>query len=218
MVREWSDLFSAVVAQARRRGAAAFPITVLATSSVVMLAALNAGPAGHHFVRYSVDEYARLPMRPALERLVPSFAAPTARLPCWGAIIQVAIVFGVAEALYGSRVTAVVALLAHSVATLSARVFIWMGPHVVFGMAAIAARFADSGPSGATVGLLAFLAVRRRSAQGAVLLTVFLFTEAVLKHGLAQREHVIAAVVGAGLAVVAGYRFASVEDRVRISA
>ena len=201
MTREWRDLIASVVTQARRRGPAAFPVTAVATSSVVLLAVLNTGPTGHHFIRLWVDEYARLPIRTALERLVPSFAAPTARLPYWGAILQVALVFGIAEALYGSRVTVVVALLAHCVATLSARVFIWLGPHVFFGMIAIAAKYADSGPSGATVGLLAFLAVRRRSFQGSLMLAAFLVAEWVWTHGLAQREHIVAALVGAVLAI-----------------
>jgi len=201
VVQEWQDLVDSVVVEARRRGVAGFPVTALATTSVLVLAVMNAGPTGHHLIRLGVDEYARLPIRAALERLVPSFAAPTARLPVWGALVQVALVFGIAEALYGSRLTALVALLAHCVATLSARAFIWMGPHVFFGMLAIAGRYADSGPSGATVGLLAFLVVRRRSFQGAVLLIAFLLAEWAWKHGLAQREHIIAAVVGALVAI-----------------
>jgi hypothetical protein len=211
VTREWQDLVVSVLRQARRRGPAAFPVTVVATSSVMLLAVMNAGPAGHHFIRAGVDEYARLPLRTALERLVPSFAAPTARLPYWGAILQVAVVFGIAEALYGSRLTAAVALAAHCVATLSARAFIWLGPHLFFGMVAVAARYADSGPSGATVGLMAFLVVRRRSAQGFVLLSAFLVGEWMLKHGLAQREHVIAALVGALIGVVVHMSASSTE-------
>jgi hypothetical protein len=216
VAREWTELFSSVVRTARRRGPAGFPLTVAATSSVMALAVFNAGPAGHHFIHVWVDEYARLPIRPALERLVPSFAAPTARLPYWGAIVQVALVFGIAEALYGTRLTAAIALAAHAIATLSARAFIWLGPHVFFGMASIAARYADSGPSGATVGLLAYLAVRRRSLQGVVLLTAFLVVECALKHGLAQREHVVAALVGLMLASLTSVRDNRVQDLVSV--
>jgi hypothetical protein len=198
---EWVDLSTTVARAARRRGSRGFPLTIGATTAVAVLAVLNTGPAGHHFIKLWVDEYARLPWRSAVERMVPSFAAPTARLPYWGAIAQVALVFGIAEALYGTRLTAVVAITAHTIATLSARVFIWLGPHVLFGLVAIASRFPDSGPSGATVGLLAFVAVRKRSLQGTVLLAAFCAGEWIVKDGLAQREHAVAALAGAFMAL-----------------
>lgn len=200
--REWANLFGPAVSEWRRRGVAAFPMTTLSILAVFALAALNTGPVGHHIIRSWVDEYAYLPARSAAIRMIPSFAAPTAFLPCWGAVLQVAVVFGVAEAIYGTRVTAIVALSAHAVATTSARLFVWLGPHVLFGMAGIATRFADAGPSGATVGVIAFVAVRARGRQSLVLLLVYCVGEWFVKHGLAQREHLVAALFGIALGLV----------------
>lgn len=207
--REWADLFGPAVQQLRRRGVASFPMTTFSVLAVIGLAALNTGPAGHHIIRTWIDEYANLPARSAAIRMVPSFAAPTAFLPCWGAVIQIAIVFGVAEALYGTRATAFVALAAHALSTTSARLFVWMGPHELFGMAAIVARFADSGPSGATLGVIAFVAVRARGRQSLVLLVVYCGGEWFVKHGLAQREHLVAALVG----IVLGLAFNAHQSR-----
>ena len=197
---EWKRLFVPPVRRARDVGVGAFPLTVITLVAVAALAGLNDAAAGHHFVRAWLDEYANLPARATAVRLLPSLVAPAYRLPVWGALLQIAIVLGTAEAVYGTRVIAVVAIGAHVVATLSARVFIWLGPHDLMGLAAKVAHSPDAGPSAATVGVAAFVVIAMRGRQTLVALVVFCVGEWFVHPGLAQREHLVAALVGVALA------------------
>jgi hypothetical protein len=199
---EWDAITAPLVRVVRTRGVRGFPVTIFCLAAVVMGSLLNVNPTGHHLVRRYADEYARLHFAPAALHMLPSAFVPAYKLPAWGAILQVVIIVGLAEAIYGPRVTAFVAATAHTIATLSARVFIWIGPHEWVGLAPRAAHYADSGPSGATVGLVAFVVVVERARISAALLTLFLAGEWIVPNGLAQREHVVAAAVGLGLAAV----------------
>ena len=197
---EWRRLVTPLINRSRRAGVCAVPFTLITLVGVAALAGVNDAAAGHHFIRAWFDEYANLPARATALRMIPSVIAPAYRLPVWGALLQIAFVLGVAEATYGTRVVAFVALSAHVVATLSARAFIWVGPHDLIGLAAKVAHYPDAGPSAATVGVAAFVVIATRGRQTLVALLVFCVGEWFVHPGLAQREHLVAALVGVALA------------------
>jgi len=200
--REWHAIARPAIDAFRRRGLRAFPLTLILVSAIAIGGVINTSAVGHHLIRSYADEYAALPFFPAVFRMLPSALAPAYRLPIWGALVQVLIVVAVAESLYGARVTATVAVTCHTVATVSARVFVWIGPRESIGMVARVAHIADSGPSGATVGLIAFVAIVERAQICRFLLALFLATEWIIPSGLAEREHLVAALVGLAIALV----------------
>nr|BFE57479.1 hypothetical protein GCM10020063_020050 [Dactylosporangium thailandense] len=156
---------------------------------------------GHALItRYAVthpDE----PVPGVVVRLPLSMFAPAALLPFWFAVLQVLIVFSLAQAVLGTWRTVAVAIAGHSLATLSAPLWLAAGPPVGLGFQD--AWLADAGPSAGVVALLAYAAVRCRVGWLAAALVTYHGTEVVTVGGLPSREHLVGTLTGVTLALVA---------------
>jgi hypothetical protein len=161
---------------------------------VVALAAAFRTHTGHRMVLQLAVTHARDPWPLLLIRLPLSVFAPAQMLPFAFAVLQVTVVFGIAQMLLGWRCVLVVGLIGHALATISARGWIWLGPPV--GLPARFLDFPDAGPSVAVVTLAAFVAVDRRLRWLAWLLVTYHAAEMAIFHGLSQREHLVGVLVG----------------------
>ena len=143
-------------------------------------------------------------MAGAAFRLSGSMFAPALRLPMWGVSAQVLFCFGLAEIHLGRRRTLAVIAATHAVATVSARVFIAIGPHAPFDLGLPHwFRFQrDTGPSAAVVGLGAYLGVKLRLPILTTALVTTMAIETVLKPDLADREHLVAIATGGAIAIL----------------
>lgn len=193
--------FAPVVDAVRRRQWARFALGPAATLVVVVLSLAYRTHAGHVFLlRYAIS-------RPAdgwlavLVKLPLSMFAPAALLPFWFAMVQVGVVYGVAQALLGWRRAIVVAVAGHAAATFSAHLWILVGRP--FGVGHRFDHFGDAGPSVAVVALIAYIAVVRGAGWLALTLVAYHSVELAVFNGLSQREHLLGAVVGAGCGAAA---------------
>jgi hypothetical protein len=153
-------------------------------------------------------EKAALPIGAALQRLPLSMVAPAPNLPVWGSLLQVFVVFGIAEALVGWRRTLTVALTATFLCTLSGRIMCYLGPDSIVGLPWISRYVSDTGPSAAVVAIVAYVCCVRRAPRTMTVLLTAMVTEVTLLPNLAGREHVVAIALGilAALAVPAAGR------------
>lgn len=178
---------------------------------VIALALATRTAPGHVFVaRYAITHPGD-PLPATLLRMPLSMFAPAALLPFWFAVLQVTVVYSLAQALIGARRTLVVAVLGHGLATVSAGAWILLEPPLGVGRGL--AHFADAGPSVAVVALLAYVALARRVVWMAAALIVYHATEVAIINGLTQREHLIGTLTGAGAALAAGAAAALRRDR-----
>jgi hypothetical protein len=148
------------------------------------------------------DVYARLPLGSEVARMPLSVFLPTADLPVWAAVAQIAAVVGIAELVVGRVSTAVVAGAGQVLSTLAARCLIALGPAVVLGLPLSQAGVLDTGPSGISTALGGWLLARRGAYASLTLLTVAIGFAAVVQFNLDGREHATALVVGVGVAVL----------------
>jgi hypothetical protein len=196
--RAVATLVEPVIDAVRRRQWRRFS---LGTAATLLVAALSLGFRtrwGHHFIEtYAIT-------RPAdgwltvMVKLPLSMFAPAALLPFWFAMVQVFVVYGLAQAALGWRRTLLVAAAGHVAATLSAHLWILAGRPL--GVGHRYDHFGDAGPSVAVVALIACVAVARRATWLAVVLVGYHAAEIAVFNGLSQREHLIGAAVGAGSA------------------
>jgi len=161
---------------------------------VCVLALLFRTEHGHGLIHVIAITHARDSWPVLLGRLPLSMVAPAQMLPFAFAVLQVTVVFGVAQILLGWRQTLVVAVLGHGLATMSSRFWIWLGPPV--GLPPRYLDFPDAGPSVAVVALIAFIAMERRLRWLAAVLVAYHVAEMVIFHGLSQREHLVGVTVG----------------------
>lgn len=148
------------------------------------------------------DVYAQLPLAGEVARMPLSIFLPTADLPVWAAVAQIAAVVGIAELVIGRVSTAVVAGAGQVLSTLAARCLIALGPAVVLGLPLSQAGVLDTGPSGISTALGGWLLARRGAYASLALLTVAIGFAAVVQFNLDGREHATALVVGVGVAVL----------------
>ncbi|HEX6498875.1 MAG TPA: hypothetical protein VF054_07555 [Micromonosporaceae bacterium] len=165
---------------------------------VVLFALLARTRSGEVVVRHIavVEDYLPLPV--LLARLPLSIFAPASLLPFWFAVLQVGVVFAAAQAALGTRRTVLVSFAGHAAATLSVRLWIWLGTPV--GLSRWYLHYPDAGPSAAVLALLAYLAVSRRVTWLALVLVGYQVVESATLHGATQREHLVGVLVGALLA------------------
>jgi hypothetical protein len=142
------------------------------------------------------DVYARQPLNVELARLPASVFFPTFDLPWWAAVVQVAAVLGIAELVLGRPGLTVVGGLAQFASTMAARVMIIYGAAVHLGLPLSQAGVLDTGPSGITTAVGAWLLARRRAYATLTLLMAALTVAAVIQGNLDGREHEAAMVVG----------------------
>lgn len=191
--------FAPAIDAVRRRQWTRFALGPAATLLVAVLSLAYRTHAGHAFlVQFAIT-------RPAdgwstvLVKLPLSMFAPAAMLPFWFAMVQVGVVYGLAQALLGWRRTIAVTVAGHAAATFSAHLWILVGRP--FGVGHRFDHFGDAGPSVAVVALIAYIAVVRGAGWLALTLVAYHSVEIAVFNGLSQREHLIGAAVGAGFGV-----------------
>lgn len=198
LVAEWRAVLGDVRGQLRERGARAVPVTLGACTAVVALQLLQHGHRTSGWVERLGGVYAGLPWWQALLRTPVSVFLPDPSLPVWGLLLQVVVVFGIAETTVGPRRTLGVALLATLAGTGFARYSLWAGsaPHWPLGLPAHDLLVRDTGPSAAVVALGVYVALRYRAwwTVGAIVLAMVV--EVVSLPNLAGYEHL------AGVALV----------------
>ena len=104
---------------------------------------------------------------------------PTFDLPWWAAVIQVAAVLGVAELLLGRPGLTLVGGVGQFASTMLARVMIIYGAAVHIGLPLSQAGILDTGPSGITTAIGAWLLARRHAYATLALLMVALTARCV---------------------------------------
>jgi hypothetical protein len=171
----------------------------LATLACLIIAGVYGAwdePQSHEALVRVGDAYAGQPLSVELVRVPASVFLPTFDLPWWGAVIQVAAVLGVAELLLGRPGLTVVGSLAQFASTMLARVMIIYGAAVHIGLPLSQAGILDTGPSGITTAIGAWLLARRHAYATLALLMVALTVAAFVQPNIDGREHETAMFVG----------------------
>jgi hypothetical protein len=161
-------------------------------------------PQSHEALVRVGDVYAGQPLNVELVRVPASVFLPTFDLPWWAAVIQVAAVLGIAELLLGRPGLTLVGGLAQFSSTLLARVMIIYGATVHIGLPLNQAGILDTGPSGITTAIGAWLLARRHAYATLALLMVALTVAAFMQPNIDGREHETAMFVGVIAAVLQG--------------
>lgn len=174
-----------------------------------------AGTAGYSLsgLRPAIEQVgavtAALPLGTEMARLPVSAFLPTVDLPLAGAVIQVVVVFGLGELLLGRVTMMVVALSAHVLSTLVARLLIVEGALWLLGLPASQAFISDTGPSAMTTAVGAALLLRCRAYWCLSILGTCLLVAAALQNNIDGREHMAAFCCGLLACVIA----AAARDR-----
>jgi hypothetical protein len=171
----------------------------LATLACLLIAGVYGAwhePQSHQALVKAGDAYAGQPLHAELVRVPASVFLPTFDLPWWAAVIQVAAVLGIAELLLGRPGLTVVGGLAQFASTMLARVMIIYGATVHIGLPLSQAGILDTGPSGITTAIGAWLLARRHAYATLALLMVALTVAAFVQPNIDGREHETAMFVG----------------------
>ncbi|MEN3304438.1 MAG: hypothetical protein V7603_640 [Micromonosporaceae bacterium] len=139
-----------------------------------------------------------------LLKLPLSMFAPAALLPFWFALIQVSLVYSLAQTLVGARRTIVVAVCGHTAATLCDHLWIMLGRPL--GVNHSYDTFGDAGPSVAVVTLLVYIAVVHRIVALAIAILGYDAIELAVFNGLSQRDHLVGVLTGVTAAVATRWR------------
>lgn len=190
---EWDQLTSRPRGQLRR---GRLPFTFVSTAAVFLLWLLQTSTLGTHVMRAISDVSPSTPLYLTLMRLPASMYAPAPNLLVEGALLQVFVVFAMAEAWLGWRRTMTTALGVTFICTLSGRIMCALGPGTVIGLPWIFQHVTDTGPSAAVVALAVHLCCVRRAPRTLALVLTAMLTEVTLLPNLAGREHVVAIVLG----------------------
>lgn len=180
----------------RARGLQAVALTLTACAGILALQLLQHVRGATGWVERLGGVYATLPWWQALLRTPLSVFLPDPSLPVWGLLLQVAVVFGIAETTVGPRRTLGVALLATLAGTAFARYALWAGPHWPLGLPAQDLLVRDTGPSAAVVALGVYVALGYRAWWTVALIVLAMLIEAASLPNLAGYEHL------AGVALV----------------
>ncbi|WP_210576214.1 hypothetical protein [Streptomyces sp. GESEQ-4] len=192
---EWGLLYVAVRGAIAERRWRAIPMTVGAVCLTALLHFVHNQSWGYGFVQDVGAVRAEDPLWLALLRTPLSLFVPALDLPVWGGLVQILLVFGIAEICLGWWRTLAVAYAATLAGTLYARVGIALGPDGLLGLPASDAHVVDTGPSAAVVGLAVFLGWRYRAYVTVGAVIVAMVVEVLVKQNLAGKEH-LAAIAG----------------------
>ncbi|MER5253648.1 hypothetical protein [Streptomyces sp. NPDC002855] len=189
---EWGPLYAVVrdgVAERRWRAA---PMTLAAVCLTALFQFVQNQSWGYQFVQNIGSVRAEDPLWLALLRTPLSLFVPALDLPVWGALVQILLVFGIAEICVGWWRTLLVGYAATLAGTLYARVGIEWGPGNPLGLPASDARVVDTGPSAAVVGLAVYVCWRYRAWFTVGLVIAVMVAEVFVKNNLAGKEHLAA--------------------------
>ncbi|WP_433888919.1 hypothetical protein [Streptomyces sp. CA-111067] len=177
----------------RTGGVLAVPLTLTACVGIVALQVLQHLRGASDWVDRLGGVYATLPWWQALLRTPLSLFVPDPSLPIWGLMLQVVVVFGIAETTLGARRTLGVALLATLAGTAFARYSLWTGPGGFLGLPTSDLLVRDTGPSAAVVALGLYVACRYRAWWTAAAIVAAMVIEVVTITNLAGFEHLAGA-------------------------
>jgi hypothetical protein len=181
----------------RARGPAAFPVAIGSTALIGSFALLQHTSGGWWLVDHLAGVYQALPLWEILVRLPLSAFAPAPDLPAWGALLQVLLVFALAEIHLGPGRTVVTAVCVNALTTLSARVMILIGFQYLVGTPQVDAYVLDTGPSTIVVALCVYVALQVRTYLLMAVICGAMLGEAGVLPNLAGREHLVAMALGA---------------------
>jgi hypothetical protein len=182
--------------RARERGPFGFSLAIVLCVVISAVSFLDHRYPGQQWLTACCAERDGYPLRLWLVRLPGSLLAPAPDLAVWGSVAQILIVVGLAEAAAGRLLTVSVALAGHVISTLAARALIVLGPGVLGGLPPIDRHVLDTGPSAATVALIAYLVVVLRCPILGTLAAAGLSVAMLAHSDLAGREHLVAWLVG----------------------
>lgn len=188
-VSEWGTVFPDVWRRLRTRGLRAVPLTLGACVGVLLLQLLQHTPRTSVWVDRLGGVYATLPWWQELLRTPLSLFVPDPSLPIWGLLVQLVVVFGIAETTLGARRTLSVALLATLAGSCFARYSLWVGPEGFLGLPTHDLGVRDTGPSAAVVALGFYTACRYRAWWTATGIAAAMLIEVVCLPNLAGFEH-----------------------------
>jgi hypothetical protein len=192
---EWGLLYVTVREPLLERRARVAPMTIGAVCLTAFLHYAQNQSWGCRFVQNLGSVRAEDPLWLALLRTPLSLFVPALDLPVWGALVQILLVFGIAEICLGRWRALTLAYAATLAGTLYARLGIWLGPARPLGLPGSDAYVVDTGPSAAVVGLAVFLGWRYGAYVTAGAVIAAMAVEAVLKENLAGKEHLAAIAV-----------------------
>ncbi|MFF4696002.1 hypothetical protein [Streptomyces chattanoogensis] len=190
---EWGPLLRTGWSALAARKLRAIPVTLTAVCLTLVLQTVQNQPWGYRPVQDigSVQAYEHLWV--ALLRTPLSLFVPALDLPVWGALVQILVVFGLAEICVGWRQMFAVAYLATLAGTMYARIGLWIGPESPIGLPDADKYVVDTGPSAAVVGLAIFVSWRYRAWFTCALVVASMVFEVVfIKNNLAGKEHIAA--------------------------
>ncbi|GEC08842.1 hypothetical protein SSP24_64970 [Streptomyces spinoverrucosus] len=188
---EWGPLYRTVREGLRVRRARAVAMAIGAVCLTALLHFVHGQSWGYQFVQNVGTVRAEDPLWLALLRTPLSLFVPALDLPVWGALLQILLVFGIAEICLGRPRTLALAYTATLAGTLYARLGIALGPDHPLGLPASDAQVVDTGPSAAVVGLAVYVGWRYAYVTaGAVV--VAMVVEVLVKENLAGKEHLAA--------------------------
>jgi len=197
---EWGTVFPDVWRRLRLSGPRAVPLTLASCTGILLLQVVQHSDGVSDWVERLGGVYATLPWWLALLRTPLSLFVPDPSLPIWGLVVQVVVVFGIAETTLGARRTLGVALLATLAGTSFARWSLWAGPGALLGLAPQALNVRDTGPSAAVVALGIYAACRYRAWCTATAIALAMIVEVVWVTNLAGYEHLAGAAAVLSLA------------------
>lgn len=210
---EWGALYAAVRGPLAARRWRAVPMAVTAVCLTAVLHFVHNQAWGYQLVQNVGAVRAEDPLWLALLRTPLSLFVPALDLPVWGALVQILLVFGIAELCLGWWRALAIAYVATLAGTLYARLGIRIGPGSPLGLPASDAWVVDTGPSAAVVGLAVFLGWRYRAYVTASVVIVAMVVEVALKENLAGKEHLAAIVAVLVLCAVGELRQRRSRDR-----
>jgi hypothetical protein len=207
---EWGLIYVTVREALARKRWRAIPVTLTAVCLTAVLQFVQNQPWGFRFVQDIGSVRAEEPLWLDLLRTPLSLFVPALDLPVWGALLQLLVVFGIAEICLGWWRMLVIAYVTTLAGTLYARVAISLGPGTVLGLPVTDAQVVDTGPSAAVVGLAVFVAWRYHAYWTAWGVIAAMVIEVAFKGNLAGKEHIAALV-----AVVVLYTISILRHRRR---
>ncbi|WP_228718265.1 hypothetical protein [Kitasatospora acidiphila] len=192
VVAEWGTLFGTVWESVRTKRLAAVPLAVGATLLILLFDIAQQLPHGQRVVNQLGGVKAGQPLDLSLLRTPLSLFVPALDLPVWGALVQVLVVFGIAEIVLGRRATLVIAYACTLAGTLFARIGVALGRDHLPGLSPALAHVRDTGPSAAVVALILCVAWKTRARVTAVGVFVVMAVEVIAIPNLAGMEHIVA--------------------------
>ncbi|WP_428837830.1 hypothetical protein [Streptomyces olivaceiscleroticus] len=200
---EWGPLLAALRPALGAGVLRAVPMTLAALALTAFCQFAQHQHWGYRAVQQLGAVRADQPLWTGLLRTPLSLFVPALDLPVWGALAQILVVFGIAEAVLGRRRMLLIAYAASLAGTLYARVGVALGPDVPFGLPAADGQVVDAGPSAAVVGLAVAVCWRYRAWTTGALVVAAMVAEVALAPNLAGREHlaaIVAVLAGCGAA------------------